>query len=93
MTTPDAVRLNLGCGGKRVDGFVGVDRWPTPAVDVIADLARALPFADASADEILLDNVIEHVADIPALMRELHRMEHDDARLIVRTPHFTSLSS
>ena len=93
MTTPDAVRLNLGCGGKRVDGFVGVDRWPTPAVDVIADLARALPFADASADEILLDNVIEHVADIPALMRELHRVGRDGARLVVRTPHFTSLSS
>jgi len=87
------LKLNLGCGGKRVDGFVGVDRWPTPAVDVIADVTARLPFADAVADEILLDNVIEHIPDIPRLMHELHRIGRDGARLVIRTPHFTSLSS
>lgn len=87
------LKLNLGCGGKRVDGFVGVDRWPTPAVDVIADVTAQLPFADGAADEILLDNVIEHIPDIPRLMHELHRIGRDGARLVIRTPHFTSLSS
>ena len=87
------IRLNLGCGGKRVDRFVGVDRYPTPAVDVIADITAPLPFADGSVDEILLDNVIEHIPDIPALMHELHRIGRNDARLLIRTPHFTSLSS
>lgn len=87
------IRLNLGCGGKRVAGFVGVDRYPTPAVEVIADISAPLPFADGSVDEILLDNVIEHIRDIPALMHELHRIGRHDARLLIRTPHFTSLSS
>lgn len=87
------LRLNLGCGGKRIDGFIGVDRYPTPAVDVIADLTDILPFAQGSVDEIMLDNVIEHVADIPALMREMHRVSRHRARLVIRTPHFTSLSS
>lgn len=86
-------RLNLGCGGKRIDGFLGVDRYPTPAVDVIADITRRLPFDDGSIDEILLDNVIEHIHDIPALMHEMHRICRDGARLVIRTPHFTSLSS
>jgi len=87
------LRLNLGCGGKRIEGFVGVDRHPAPAVDVVADVGAALPFADGAADEIMLDNVIEHVADIPRLMHEMHRVCRDGARIVIRTPHFTSLSS
>lgn len=90
---PGELRLNLGCGGKRLDGFVGVDRYPTPAVDVLADLGATLPFADGSVAEVMLDNVIEHMPDIPALMREMHRICRHDARIVIRTPHFTSLSS
>lgn len=87
------MKLNLGCGGKRVQGYVGVDKYLTPAVDVRADLAETLPFESNSADEILLDNVIEHVMDIPALMREMHRVCRDGAIVRILTPHFTSLSS
>ena len=90
---PAEWRLNLGCGGKRLDGFVGVDRFPTPAVDVLADLGATLPFADGTVAEVMLDNVIEHMPDIPALMREMHRICRHDARIVIRTPHFTSLSS
>ncbi len=87
------LRLNLGCGGKRLAGFVGVDRYPTPAVDVLADLGTTLPFADSTVADVMLDNVIEHMPDIPALMREMHRICRHDARIVIRTPHFTSLSS
>jgi SAM-dependent methyltransferase len=87
------MKLNLGCGGKRIDGYIGVDRYPTPAVDVIGDVTERLPFDNSSVDEILLDNVIEHVVDIPRLMREMHRICRNDALLVIHTPHFTSLSS
>jgi SAM-dependent methyltransferase len=87
------MKLNLGCGGKRVTGFIGVDKYLTPAVDVRADLTQVLPFESSSVDEILLDNVIEHVMDIPALMREMHRISRDGATVRILTPHFTSLSS
>ncbi len=88
-----SLRVNLGCGGKRLAGYIGLDRYPTPAVDVLADLTRALPFGDATVDEILLDNVIEHMPDIAAVMRELHRIGRDGALIVIRTPHFTSLAS
>ena len=90
---PEPLRVNLGCGGRRLPGFLGVDRYPAPAVDLRADLTRGLPFADSAIDEVLLDNVIEHIADIPALMQELHRVCRDGAEILIRTPHFTSLSS
>ena len=87
------MKLNLGCGGKRIEGYLGVDKYPTPAVDIRADLAGTLPFESSSVDEILLDNVIEHMMDIPALMREMHRICRDGATVRILTPHFTSLSS
>ena len=88
-----AVRLNLGCGHKRRDGFVGVDRYPCDAAEVLCDLARRLPFATSSVEELHLDNVIEHVLDIPALVREIVRVARPGARVTVVTPHFSSLSS
>ena len=89
----DDLRVTLGCGGKRLPGFLGLDRYRTPAVDVLADLTGTLPFRDGSVAEILLDNVIEHMPDIPALMREMHRVCRHDAVILIRTPHFTSLAS
>jgi len=88
-----SVRLNLGCGNKRVDGYIGVDRYPCIAADVLCDLSRPLPFRENSVDEFLLDNVIEHVRDIPALMMEITRTGKCGAKVIIVTPHFTSLSS
>ena len=59
---PAELRLNLGCGGKRLDGFVGVDRYPTPAVDVLADLGATLPFAPGSPPTVDGEDVL--VTDI-----------------------------
>ena len=87
------MKLNLGCGGKRIEGYVGVDRYPTPAVDILSDITERLPFHDSTIEEIVLDNVIEHVPDIARLMREMHRVCRHGALIVIDTPHFTSLSS
>lgn len=91
--TDRPVCLNLGCGNKAVAGYLGVDRYPCAAANVLCDLSRPLPFRDNSVDGFLLDNVIEHVYDIPALMMEIARTGKQGAKVIVITPHFTSLSS
>lgn len=87
------MRLNIGCGNKRLEGYVGVDRYPCNAVDVLCDLTKALPFASGSVEEVMMDNVIEHIPDIPALLQELVRIAQSKARVTIITPHFTSLSS
>ncbi|WIM05071.1 MAG: methyltransferase domain-containing protein [Candidatus Nitricoxidivorans perseverans] len=94
MTFPEdgAIRLNLGCGNKQVEGYLGVDRYPCAAV-ILCNLELPLPFRDASVDAFMLDNVIEHVRDIPSLMAEIVRVGRPGARVTVITPHFTSLSS
>jgi SAM-dependent methyltransferase len=87
------VKINLGCGSKVRPGFVGVDRYACAAAQVICDLDRSLPFRDSSIEQAHLDNVIEHVADIALLMRELVRVSKPGGALTIITPHFSSLAS
>ena len=51
--------LDIGCGEKKMDGAVGVDRRKTKAVDVIADATR-LPFKPGSFDRVYSAHTIEH---------------------------------
>lgn len=87
------MKLNLGCGNKKKEGFVGVDAFECDAVDVIADITERLPFEDGVVEEIWMDNVIEHIPDIPALFRELHRVCKEGAKITIITPHFASIAS
>jgi ubiquinone/menaquinone biosynthesis C-methylase UbiE len=87
------MKLNLGCGNKPKVGFVGVDKYPCDAVDVIADLSKKLPFEDSTVEEIYMDNVIEHILDIPSLFEELNRICKPRAKITVITPHFASHAS
>ena len=83
--------LDLGCGRTKRPGAIGVDRNPSVGADVLADLDRTpYPFGDDSFDEILLDNVLEHLADVPATMRELFRIARPGALVIVKVPYFRS---
>lgn len=51
------MKLNLGSGGRNIDGYVSVD---LAKADVIHDLSEPLPFENESADEIVAFHVIEH---------------------------------
>lgn len=48
------------------------------------------PLAPASADLVVLDNVVEHLLDPPALLRELRPLLRPDGRLVVVTPNMRS---
>jgi SAM-dependent methyltransferase len=87
------MKLNLGCGNKIIDGFLGVDRYRCDAAGVLCDITKSIPFADSSIEEIYLDNVIEHIPDIPSLMCEIFRIAEPGAKVTIITPHFTSLAS
>ena len=55
------VKLNLGCGGSRVEGYINVDLY-SEARDLQCDLSKfPYPFKDNSADEIVMSHVIEHL--------------------------------
>ncbi len=86
------MKLDLGCGDRCRDGYVGVDRYATSATRIVADITN-LPLRKGCAQEILLDNVIEHILDPIELMREVARVAVDGARVEIVTPHFSSWAS
>jgi len=88
------LKLNIGCGNKAVEGYVGVDKFQCDAVEYICDIENEeLPFKDNSVEAIILDNVIEHFHDIPNVINELVRVSSKGAVIKIITPHFSSLSS
>src|SRR5580704_15184485 len=84
------IKINLGCGTNILSGWVNLDCAALPGVDVVHDLnALPLPFADASVDEILCEDVLEHI-NYPPLLKECHRILVVGGRLRIEVPHFTS---
>jgi SAM-dependent methyltransferase len=84
--------LDVGCGSKKHPRALGIDRSPDTDADVVHDLdAVPWPLEDSSFDEILLQDVLEHLRDPYAVFAELHRVARPGARIQVRTPHFSSV--
>lgn len=86
------MRLNLGCGHDKRDGWVNVDSFPGVEPDEVVDLERIpWPWPADSADEVLLKHVLEHLGATPAayleIIRELWRICRDGARVTVVVPH------
>jgi hypothetical protein len=85
-----AIRLNLGCGRNKAEGFVNVDKFGDP--DVRWDLEQfPWPWPDSSVDEVKLIHVLEHLGQAPAtfigVMQELYRVCRNGARVFVHVPH------
>ena len=80
--------VNFGSGPHKLPGFVNVDLDATDRPDVVADLSRALPFADACADAIFSEDFVAQL-EPEALVRflgECRRMLKPGGTLRVLTP-------
>lgn len=87
-------KLHLGCGTKRLPGYINVDILPGPAVDHICDI-RELDFADESADLVYSCAAIEHVGrrEWVDLLREWRRVLKPGGLLRVSTMDFDACAS
>lgn len=83
-------KINLGCGNDIRSGYVNIDIAKLPGVDLVYDLEKVpLPFANESVEEIVCQDVLEHINYIP-LLQDLHRILITGGILKIRVPHFTS---
>jgi len=88
---PALLKLNLGCGRRRLPGFLGVDNnQHAGPVDVVHDLdVLPWPFEESSVAEVVMDHVLEHLDDTIRVIQELYRICADGAAIHVMTPHFS----
>jgi hypothetical protein len=86
------LRLNLGCGTKKREGYLNVDKIAGCSPDVVLDLERVpWPWPDNSVEEVVLIHVLEHIGrdsdTYLSVMKELYRVCRHDARIHVVVPH------
>jgi predicted SAM-dependent methyltransferase len=55
------LKLIFGCGATRYPGWVGIDCFRGPCVDLLLDLRRKLPFNDASVQYCYSEHFLEHL--------------------------------
>jgi SAM-dependent methyltransferase len=80
--------LDVGCGDRPYDslfpGAVGFDVPGNPHADLHGSLER-IPVGDASFDVVLCLQVLEHVPDPAAAIRELRRVVRPGGRVLLST--------
>ena len=84
-------KLNIGCGKIILDGYINLDSVKLPGVDVVHNLEKyPWPFKDNTFDEVLCDNILEHLDDIIKPVEELWRITKLGGKIIVRVPIYPS---
>ena len=88
------LKLDLGCGDNKREGFKGVDFVKTEQTDYVHDLFTfPWPFKENSVEEVNCSHFFEHVpAKIrPRFMDELFRVLVPGGKAIIVTPYHTSV--
>ncbi|MEK7376194.1 MAG: methyltransferase domain-containing protein [Candidatus Margulisiibacteriota bacterium] len=80
------IKVDIGCGDSKADGFIGVDIVPGPKVDIVCDLNVKFPFENSSVDYLRANHTIEHLHDKIKTMNEIFRVCRDNAIVDIWVP-------
>ena len=90
------MKLDLGCGTRKRDGYIGIDSMTLPDVDVVIDLRLTpWPWADNSIDGAFSSHFVEHLTGderIP-FFNELWRVLKPGAEAEIITPDWSHASA
>jgi len=89
------VRLHLGCGDKKFNGYVNIDIVPTEGTDVVMNISKDLHLIPPNiASEIRLDGVFEHLYryDQNSTLQDFHRILKKGGKLCINhLPDFDTI--
>lgn len=82
------MKLNLGCGKRKIPGFENVDNQERVNPDLLLDVTKGLPYEDGSVDEVMAIDFIEHLerGQVLALMDEVYRVLKPGGRFLFIVP-------
>lgn len=85
-------KLDLGCGDRCKEGFLGVDISPDVNPAFAHDLnIYPYPFEDNSVFEIFCSHFIEHVANLKSFMEECWRILVPMGQITFIAPYYSSI--
>ena len=87
------VELDVGCGKNKRSGSIGLDMNPglEGYVDIFHEIKslNPLPFGDDSFEKVHMNDIVEHIHDIPWLLSEVHRVAKARAIVCIQYPHYS----
>jgi GT2 family glycosyltransferase len=86
LNTNKEIKLNLGCGDERLEGYINCDLYDETADEQFD--AISIPYADNTVDEIRAYHLIEHFTFQGAMkaLREWYRVLKPGGRVVMETP-------
>jgi ubiquinone/menaquinone biosynthesis C-methylase UbiE len=83
------LKLDLGCGIFKQEGFIGVDIEEFPGVDKVVDLSKKWPWKNNSVDEIYCGQVLEHfdAKGRAHIVNEMFRVLKKGAKATIKCPY------
>ena len=85
-----SLRLDLGCGPYRREGYLGLDLKHEKNLDIIGD-AHNLPIRDKVLEEIISTKVFEHLNNPYQCFSECKRVIKKWGRIIIGIPNIHTL--
>lgn len=81
--------LDLGCGLAKEENAFGIDLINLPGVDLVWNLNKfPYPFKSNSQDKVILSDVIEHLDNPIAVIRECHRLLKSNGELFIKVVYW-----
>lgn len=91
------MKIDLGCGKNKKEGFIGVDQFQMDGVDVVLDIGtETWPWEDNSVEEAHCSHFLEHLTNFEGkwqrthFFNELYRVLQPGAKCTLIIPHWAS---
>jgi SAM-dependent methyltransferase len=88
------LKLDIGCGLKKREGFIGIDKSNDVGADVVMNIeTQPLPFDDSTVDEIYCAHTVEHLHGLIPFINECYRVLKPSAKMIIIAPYYTAIQA
>ena len=83
------MKINLGCGFKKLDGYINIDSDAGCNPDLVLEIGKqTLPFDDNSVEHVVAHHILEHLGDeFFDFIKDLYRVCSNEAVIEVIVPH------
>lgn len=81
-------KVEIGCGKTKTEGYIGMDRFQLPGVDIVADLNDTFPIEDNSVDVVYACHSLEHLDSMEKTMSEIYRICKHKAIVQILAPYY-----
>lgn len=86
------IKLNLGCGFKKLPGYTNIDLDPNCNPDVCCDVG-SLVYVENTIDSILASDILEHFkrCETKKVLENWYKVLRPSGQLIIKTPNLESI--